>query len=204
MRDCFKNFNEGKTWENQLLLDRSIFVPCSPVQMEMEQKHIDEIIRHFPLVTNIVAVDADFVRQQYSKDMAVLKTVWIKRVCDAPIAYLKFKARFFLKLCRDNYLYFGRFNAIMLFPLCFMILLYSFSKRLLNPNLFPCVMLMWSGCLYLAPLFLFLPADIIRYLYWFFAASFISIALFCANSPLFAEITQTVQRYWKRKIDGES
>jgi hypothetical protein len=64
-------------------------------------------------------------------------------------------------------------------------------------------MLAWSAVLLALPLIIFLPDDVIRYLYWFYAASFISITLFCANSPLFAEIVQTVQRYFQRKLDDE-
>jgi hypothetical protein len=204
LRHCFKKYNDGKTFDQQLRLDKSHVVPCSSEQTDTEQQFIAATLSRFcSLDATIVPVDKNFVTKQYPQDFSALKSIWLKRISDAPIPYLKFKARFFWKLCRDHYIYFCRFNALTLLPFCCLTLLYSFSKRLLHADLFPCIMVMWSGCLYLAPLFLCLPSEEIRYLYWFFAASFISLVLFCANSPLFTEIVQTVQRYFQRKLDDE-
>ncbi|MDR3183658.1 MAG: hypothetical protein LBT89_12210 [Planctomycetaceae bacterium] len=170
-------------------------------QYNTRKKQIDvqiDAFSHHRTPKNVTAV-----RNQYPKDYVTLRSAWIERVLMDPITYIKFKTRFFRKFCKDNTLNFLGINALLLSPMLIgIVVCWTLSKKMTRPEIFPCLMLTWSAIFYILPLWAFLPDDrCIRYLYWFFAASFIAIVYFCSQSKLFNELVQTIQRYLEEKVN---
>jgi hypothetical protein len=149
------------------------------------------------------------------KDYTALRNFWLRRIAQEPLTYLLvrgyFVSRFFF-IDTPFYVFLitgTLINGAVLLSLCAVLCV---SYLLGNPRvrqnepLLTSFIFALSALLYTLPLFVFLTEDgpgNIRLLYWHYAASFISMALFCAYSPLFAEIMQTVQRYFQRRLDDE-
>jgi len=131
--------------------------------------------------TKLRILNEEFVRTQFPKDYPVLRNAWIKRILQDPVAYVGFKTVFFVRYCKNNSLYFLGLNPLLLLPLTVFI---AISPVFMQKISFPSVMLAWSAILYLLPLWMFLPYECFRYLPWFFAASIISIVMFCHESLL--------------------
>jgi hypothetical protein len=170
-----------------------------------------------PLVAEGYAPPKEGVSMQQQKqnlqDFITLRNEWFRRISLEPLLYFRLRCYYVLRflfidtpiLCFALSGGFINGVAVLIITLLFCVV-GTFSKNRFLPRMFPSLMLAYSSALYTLPLFMFLPEDgpgNIRYLYWFYTSSFISIALFCANSPLFTEIIQTVQRYWKRKFASD-
>ena len=134
--------------------------------------------------------------QSFADDYVKLRNVWIRRILQEPIIYTEVRAYFVLRfLFIDTPPAFmlvtgGFLNGVSL--LVAVMILSLHVKRLSSPFL----VLAWSAALNGLPLFVFLPEDgpgNIRYLYWFYAASFISITYFCSQSVFFGKIVQVLQ-----------
>jgi hypothetical protein len=171
--------------------------------------------RSFPLVWEGYepAADPKFDPEQWERDYKTLRQAWIKRITAEPLIYIAVRAYFVLQFFFIDtpiftFLFsFGLCNGVSLLIIMITIAFrYTFFKRQFGENELSFILLAWSAILYALPLFVFLPENgpgNIRYLYWFYAASFISIAYFLAHSPLFAAILQTVQEYLERKVQDQ-
>jgi len=146
------------------------------------------------------------VLQQYPKDYVLLRKAWFERIKAEPVAYFKIKIKQWLRYMtlsslRTVYLCTGGlFNGLMMFTISALLCLFTFSSKRLQPNVMPFLMLSWSAVLIALPLLIFLPADEIRYLLWFFAAAFIALVNFCSHSEIFRKIVQTIQCRLEKKF----
>ena len=172
-----------------------------------------------PPGSKILALNEREVLEQYPKDHIVLRNAWIARIMQDPLIYLRIKVFWWMRtmlLGRTSgrgvgsdlippeffpvrLLSGGLINGFTMFCVMTLFSLYLFSPKRLEPQIFPFLMPAWSALLTALPLILFIPDDSFRYLFYFFAASFISIIRFLANSPLFAAMVQTVQQHVKQK-----
>jgi hypothetical protein len=201
VKKCFKNYNANIPTEKQLLFDYSVHVPCYPEKFETENKLIAEMRLKFHTDNIRGTADINIVREQFPKDYEALKMCWLNRISADPVAYLKFHIRFFVNLCKNESLLFMGLNSLILLHFTVILgLIVSFSRHRLDKEVFPCLMLLWSSFLYLAPFLLFLPDVQLRYLYWFFAASLISIVLFCANSEFICSILRQITELLEEKL----
>jgi hypothetical protein len=199
--DAFRTINTKLADTNRIRVGKSMVTSIDKQVSPDKQGYIQILLEKSGADSELYLPNEQMVVEQYPKDYITLRDAWIQRVLMDPAAYIKFKTRVFVKYCKNTTLYFAGINAGHLLPLmfCSIILLTLLSKNRTSPAVFPCLMLGWSALLYILPLWMFLPSTEPRYLQWFFAASFISIVLFLAHSPLFAEIMQTVQRHFKRR-----
>ncbi|MCL2625109.1 MAG: hypothetical protein FWD31_15725 [Planctomycetaceae bacterium] len=163
------------------------------------------------------------ILEQYPKDYLVLRNAWLDRIRQDPLIYLRIKMCWWMQtmmLGRSDMgglsfdmippefyparlLFGGITNGFTMFCVMVLFCFYTFSPRRLSPQVFPFLMLAWSALLNSLPLIIFLPDDSFRYLYSFFAVSFISLAYFLAHSPLFATIVQTVQQHLEQKAQKD-
>lgn len=145
--------------------------------------------------------DKDEVNETFPRDYAKLKRAWWSRICSQPIEYLKIKTNLLWKFCKSVRLEFYRINSVIILLLTgWIVVLFSFSKSRMSPDVFPFLMLSWSSILYFVPLWMFLTAEVSRYLYWTLAASVISIVMLCANSELIRSILKLITIYWETRI----
>ena len=167
------------------------------------------LFEDFPLLheegkTSQRILSAEFVRTQYPKDYPVLRQAWISRILQDPVTYVKFKTVFFVKFCRNNSLYFLGLNSLFLLPIIMGISISPFfTKGDLRQRNFLSAILAWSALLYILPLWMFLPDDSLRYLLWFFAASIMSIILFCSESNLIRSIIGLVSEHWEKTLSNQ-
>ena len=206
LRPAFEKITETLPPEKQILMDRSTFVIY-----HADKDIASNLVETLMLETRYSQRNARLIliplaqTESYHRDYLELRDAWVKRVTMDMFAYCKFKTQNLFRLCR-MYRWFGSINAItVLPPLLLMAVILILSGHVVpSSKYFPCAILVCSALLYLAPLWFCLPALVPRYLYWFFAASFIAIAYFCSQSPLFHEIVQTIHRYLEKKAAPQS
>jgi hypothetical protein len=160
-------------------------------------------------VPPLLKITENDVNIQYPKDYIILRNAWIKRIQKDTLTYLLHKTRIWLRSMNANFI--NRYSLLSvpvggLLPCVIMALicLQTFSSRRCQTNILPHLMLAWSALFTALPLIIFLPDYDIRYLYWFYTASFIAIVHFCSQSKLFHEIVQTIHRYLEEKAAVKS
>ena len=179
--------------------------------------HVDTgVLSDTPPGWKMIAINERDVFEQFPKDYVVLKNAWIDRIRQDPFIYLRIKVFWWVRTMLLGRTSAGRgmgtdlvppeffpirllsggiANGFTLFCVMTLLCLYTFSPKRLEPQIFPFLMLAWSSLLTSLPLVLFIPDDYFRYLFYFFASSFISIAYFLAHSSLFAAMLRTVQQH---------
>ena len=208
LRRAFREITDSLPPEKQMLMDRSTFV-IYPSDKDAHDALITALMLEVRYPSDFARLNLVSIEQtqSYPQDYRTLRDAWIKRVTMDLPAYCKFKTQMFYRFCKYSRLwFFGGTNALVLLPvLLFMAVVLTLSGHLLpSSKHFPCAVLVCSALLYIAPLWACLPSPMLRYLYWFFAASFIAIVHFCSQSKLFHEIIQTIHRYLEKKAYGTS
>ena len=177
-----------------------------------------------PSLLTMTALNEREVLEQFPKDYVVLRTAWLDRIAQDPLMYVRIKAFWWLRTMLLGRTSAGRglgpdwfppeffpirlasggiANSFTMFCVMALLCVYTFSSRRLEPQIFPFLMLAWSAVLTCLPLVLFVPDDLFRYQFYFFAASFIALSFFLAHSPLFAAMLQTLQQYLRQGLSAE-
>ena len=148
------------------------------------------------------ALEESRVREQYPQDDRMLRDAWIQRILMDPVVYFRLKLVIFGAYLKNTGFFFFGLNPLMVSLLVFpLAVLGVFFKNRLDRSLFPALMLSWSAVLYLLPLFIFLTAITnTRYVYWFMAASVISVVLLGLESPLIRSLLKQTTSYWETKL----
>ncbi|MDR0520480.1 MAG: hypothetical protein LBH00_01355 [Planctomycetaceae bacterium] len=200
LRPAFEKINAGLPPEKKILMDKSTAV-LYKTEKNVVEKYIDslrETVRYSKekAVSELLAVnETDGFRQ----DADSLRTAWINRIkTDLPV-YIKYKTRFFYRLCRYHTMPFWGLNVIVLLPILTAVCVRSIISSDAFKKYLLCLAMIGSAMFYLLPLWICLPSELTRYLYWFYTASFIAIVHFCAHSELFCRIIQTIQGYLEEK-----
>ena len=121
----------------------------------------------------LTKVYQDDLQRSGKEDYSKLRSAWIQRIKEHPVAYVKLRLKTFYYFCVGSGFRFCGINSWILSILLCLTLTHPLChpRRLIADTAFPRVMLGISALLYLSPYLFFLTAEVNRYTYWFLFAS---------------------------------